>query len=848
MIRRTKHIFVFLLACLSVLPSALRAQGYKIADGGSYHASSVYYVTLKNAAGEDINSQYAAVDGAIGAFVGDELRGASEWQPIGKTEGQGVFLIRVWGDKNDEATATFRLRDKIGLEYQIGSQAFSQDQEGTYGSPSKPVAFTVSSVTGISLPFAEITLKVGETYSVQPEFLPANHSALLTTMKYEYSSDNAAFTVSEGGMLSAVAVGQGTLTVKVTPGNFTAKATVKVEKAPDKVPVTEIRNNMASDKIEMEEGDQLLLDFSVLPENATNKAVKFTNDYDIVDIKQETETSPVTIVAKKAGEDVLTVISVDNEQATLTYTITVKKKVVPVTKIEVSPSSLNAYLGESYDFTLTVLPENATNNEVEATVENTSVISVDMENKKITAKAVGTSKIVFRAKDGSGVEATLNVTVSAVPVVTLSFADTELTASKLGDCTLSLKKEGNADFLPSRVELVFSKATNGEPAATATMADKTGLKWTVRGKYVGKHTVKIKYNGKEQSATCRVNVPAEFTFIPGWDWISFYAVPSSGPFALPSAISGMNIDDMNRIYEIRSQESILRYDEKHGYFGQLTTLGHSGGTYKVLSSWEDDQADKMVFNAGYELSFATLKQVLQPGYNWITYPYEHDHALSVLNAELSKVAEDGDMIIGRTAFAEFNADEWTSDGNFAFQAGKGYIYYNAGNSAKTLQWQSRELPPDDKVVAASPQKRAMMCRYPETMAMVASLSGETLSDNCTVRAYVDGDLRGEGSAVGSGLFHITATGVSGEKVAFSIVNGATSEETPLPLVLPFVQKAGSSREPVMLDVAFVDNGSQVSSSAYYDLQGRRLSAAPQKGLYIKTTTVGGLTVKKIIKK
>ena len=67
--------------------------------------------------------------------------------------------------------------------------------------------------------------------------------------------------------------------------------------------------------------EQVLLDFSVLPENATNKAVTFTNDYDIVDIRQETETSPVIIVAKKAGEDELTVISDDNGQATLTYYI-----------------------------------------------------------------------------------------------------------------------------------------------------------------------------------------------------------------------------------------------------------------------------------------------------------------------------------------------------------------------------------------------------------------------------------------------------------------------------------------------------------------------------------------------
>ena len=636
---------VTLLACLSVLPLALRAQGYQLAGGGQYHASSVYYVTLKDAAGGNINSRYAAVDGAIGAFVGDELRGVSTWQRTGNNPGQGVFLVRVWGSTGDESAATFRLHDQQGLEYQIGSHAFTPGEEATYGSPSAPIVLTLSPVTGIALPFTEITLKVGETRSVQPTFLPADHSTLLSAMKYAYSSDADAFKVSDDGTLTALAVGQGKLTVKATPGNFTAQATVKVEKAPDKVPVTEIRNNMTSDHIVMEVGEQVLLDFSVLPENATNKAVTFTNDYDIVDIRQETETSPVIIVAKKAGEDELTVISDDNGQATLTYYIKVKEK--------------------------------------------------------------------------------------PLPPVTLTFAVQEITLSKLRDKELVIKKGSGDNVVPSKVELVFSQAANGEPVAVATMADDTGLKWTVRGKYVGEHSVKIKYNGEEQQATCRVNVPAEYTFAAGWDWISFYAAPSGG-VSLPTALTSLNVDDANRIHEIRSQEQFLRYDAKLGYFGNLDILTASGASYRILSAYDEAHSARMVLNLGHGyLAWAPAQQRLVPGYTWIAYPYELDHAFDRLADELSVAADEDDMIIGRDGFAEYTGTGWKTTDGFTLRAGQGYIYYNAGKQEKTLQWTSQTMTSDPDPEPADNTRHSQLAetryRYPETMPVVCHMADATLS-------------------------------------------------------------------------------------------------------------------------
>lgn len=771
-----KKILIILLACLSMLPSALRAQGYVVSGIQKYHVSSVYYVTLQNAAGQNVNSLYAGVDGAIGAFLGDELRGASLWQPTGNQKGQGVFVLRVWGDEDDVSTATFRLRDALGLEYQIGSHAFAQGQEGTYGSPSSPLAFTVTPVTGISLPFTEVTLKLGQTIACKPTLQPASHSTLLTTIIYKYSTDGAVFSVSQDGFITAEATGKGTLTVKATPGDFVAQAIVKVEKKDDYVPVSEIKNNMTSTDIELYEEDQLQLDFTVLPENATDRSFSITNDYTILDIKQETESSPVTIIAKKTGKAKLVITSTDNPLATLTYNVTVKEK--------------------------------------------------------------------------------------PIPPVTLTFATKELTASKLHDVELQLKKDDTTPFYPNLVELtIVGKAANGEPVATATMADKTGLKWTVRGKYVGQYQVKMKYNGKEQTSTLTLNIPAEYQLEKGWDWISLHAA-SNGVLPLKSDGKwiAMQVDANNKVMEIRSQKALLYNDPQQGFFGDIDQLTPTDGMYKVYSQYAQDATTLIVLDAGYDkltaASNMTLPQARQ-GYTWITYPHEIDHSLATLNDYLSKGAVRGDLIIGRELFAEYDGKKWVAPSAFRFEAGKGYIYYSKSTTSHTIDWGPATLASE---AAASRSDSSEVDwqydarRYSDCMAVVASLEGITDPENYSVGAFVGDECRGQGACAGNGLMYITVSGQPGDIVSFRLCHKPTQMQVDIEgSGLSFSGHAGSHSKPVMLRPGIeamhgapdLQAGPQV-----FDLQGRRMDSSPcRKGLYIKTITAGDQRVtRKMISK
>ena len=593
---RYKYYYILLLSCLSVLPQVLRAQGYQLSGDLPFHASSVYFLTLENTNHENVNSIYSSTEGAIGAFVGGQLRGSSQWFSTGTTASDGFFMIRVWGDKDDPATVTFRLYDTSGQEQEIGTQPFAQGSEGTYGTPSAPIQLTVK----------------------EPE----------------------------------------------------------------------------------------------------------------------------------------------------------------------------------------------------------------------------------------------------VPEVTLAFAVQELTASKLRDTELILTKFGTAVFFPSKVELVFSSAANGEPVATATMADATGLKWSIRGKYVGQHTIQLKYNGQEQLSSCQINIPAEYPIEPGWNWMSFYAVAAGDAFPLKSGNNyvGLWTDDNNFVADIRTQKSVLHYDPQNGYIGNLEQLCASDGAFKIRAEYAEEATERIILNVGYEnlmKGSALPNPQVKKGYTWVNYPHEVSLSIDDLSPYLSKTAADGDMLIGRDGFAEFYGDEWMTSSNFQLVPGSGYIYYTESTVSRSLDWGTAIKP----TLAASKRKMSRAnpepspwdyhpALYPDCMPVVAQLNGIDHPEDYSIGAFVGDECRGKGEAAENGLMYMAVSGQRGDRVRFRLFHKTTETMADIPdTEIAFTGHTGSSRAPLQLHpdptgIQDLDTDSQPSVTETYDLLGRRLSSASTfrghgQGLYIITVTKGG---------
>ena len=113
---------------------------------------------------------------------------------------------------------------------------------------------------------------------------------------------------------------------------------------------------------------------------------------------------------------------------------------VPVTSVQLSPSSTSLEVGGTVTLTATVLPSNATNKSVAWTSSNRSVATVD-GNGKVTAVAAGEAVITVVTSDG-GFTASSTITVTSstpepVAVESVSLDQTDLTLDVGGTATLT---------------------------------------------------------------------------------------------------------------------------------------------------------------------------------------------------------------------------------------------------------------------------------------------------------------------------------------------------------------------------------------------------------------------------
>ena len=320
----TRHkLLVSFLFCLSA-SLALRAQSYSLPDEVSrFDASAVYCIDVQDATGRSISNQFAD-EGAIGAFVGTELRGVSQLTPSLSQQGKSVLTIRVWGNADDPSTVTFRTKSN-NVEYQISTQTFDASREVTYGSPSAPVAITFEPLTGLRLDPTNVLVTLGSTAQATPVLLPDNHSTVLSTITYKYgTSAPEVFTVDDRGVVSGLQIGNGYLTARAMTGDtelYSAMATVSVVK--QYVPVASIRNNLPSTDIHAYVDGDINLDFTVLPEDATITSVSYTIGNEDLIGYNEYEPGKFNFRAFAPGQTTITVTSDDNPQATLVYNITI---------------------------------------------------------------------------------------------------------------------------------------------------------------------------------------------------------------------------------------------------------------------------------------------------------------------------------------------------------------------------------------------------------------------------------------------------------------------------------------------------------------------------------------------
>lgn len=224
-----------------------------------------------------------------------------------------------------------------------------------------------------------------ETFGIVVSFNPSDADNKNVT--FVSGNENVA-KVSDTGLVTAVGGGTTIITVTSEEGP-TATCTVEVK---------EYVSSITLDKSEvyLNVGNYALLTATVETTTASNRNVNWiSSNTNVVTVD-----SNGNLYGRGEGNAVITASAADGSGVAATCTVYV---VNPAQSIEIQPSTATVPVGDYYQLTAVVTPDDATIKEVEWVSSNTSIATVD-ETGEVYGVSAGKVKITATATDGSGVK------------------------------------------------------------------------------------------------------------------------------------------------------------------------------------------------------------------------------------------------------------------------------------------------------------------------------------------------------------------------------------------------------------------------------------------------------------
>ena len=199
--------------------------------------------------------------------------------------------------------------------------------------------------------------------------------------------------------------------------------------------------SLDSTELTLTEGESSSLTWTIQPAGASNQSVSWKSSAPTVASVDDKG----TVKALAVGTAVITVTT-DDGNKTSTGKVTVKEKVVPATGVRLSKSDFTMRLGADYQLTATVMPENATHQDVVWSSLNPEIATVSSSGL-VTAKAYGKTRIVVETVDGGySNECTVRVEI-ALEDVDIHLDATSLSLLLGEEKTLHVETPGEVPFM-----------------------------------------------------------------------------------------------------------------------------------------------------------------------------------------------------------------------------------------------------------------------------------------------------------------------------------------------------------------------------------------------------------------
>lgn len=374
--------------------------------------------------------------------------------------------------------------DSYGRVYAISTgQAIitAKTIDGSDLSATCQLTVTPQLVTDIALSSTSINLYPNETQQLSVIITPAyatNQSLNWT------SSDSAVAIVDVDGKVTAVSVGNATITATTTDGsNLSALCQVTVN------PRLVTSVTMSESNAELYPTQTLYLYATVLPYNATYSTLTWSSSND--NVSTVSNTGKVTAIA--IGDATITATTIDGTNLSTTCHIVVKPKLV--SSVTLNKSSASLYPNEVIYLYANISPYNATNKVLTWQTSNSAVATVD-ETGKVTALSPGTATITASTTDGSNLSASCLVTV--IPRLVTSVSMSQSSASLLPDESVQLSATVSPSDATNQSVMWQSSNTNVATVSSDGMVVAKGVGTCV--------ITATAADGSGKSATCQVTV------------------------------------------------------------------------------------------------------------------------------------------------------------------------------------------------------------------------------------------------------------------------------------------------------------------------------------------------------
>lgn len=370
-----------------------------------------------NAAGLAIQLNEGRVEAAVVSagnrfILSKELADTGTWHHISTFFGNGAFKLFLDGQLAGETTTPYNKVAAAANEGAIGARfsvdAFGGTETGAYfrgviddvrlyNAAVEPIVGAVHAESVI-LDLSAVKLGKGLSQELMATVLPRH--ALNQKVVWTSSDESVVKVMPSGGLkatIQGISVGTAAITVTTVDGGHTATCNVTVEQ----VPVEGVSLMPAS--LEMLTGATQVLKPAIIPANASNRNVSWSSDNPSVASVNEAG----VVTALQAGTATITATTEDGGYAA---SVVVTVKGIPVEAISLNHSKFMLAVKETHLLSATILPRNASNQNINWSSSDSSVATVEA-NGRVTAVGPGAAIITAKTEDG-GFAASSEVTVN----------------------------------------------------------------------------------------------------------------------------------------------------------------------------------------------------------------------------------------------------------------------------------------------------------------------------------------------------------------------------------------------------------------------------------------------------